>query len=69
MAPTILIPVADSKIAHATITSVIEQRGRFPQKINLLYVVNEDQLAYKMIPELQLQMVRENAEKAEGNPI
>ena len=66
MAPTILIPVDDSETAHATITSVIEQRERFPKKINLLYVVNEEQLAYKMIPELQLQMVRENAEKA-GN--
>ena len=64
MVPKILIPVDDSETAHATIASVIEQRTRFPEKINLLYVVNEEQLAYKMIPELQLQMVRENAEKS-----
>ena len=64
MAPTILIPVDDSETAHATIASVIEQRSRFPEKIDLLYVINEEQLAYKMIPELQVQMVRENAEKA-----
>lgn len=66
MAPKILIPVDDSETAHATIESVIEQRERFPQEIHLLYVVNEDQLAYKMIPELQIEMVREFAEKA-GN--
>ena len=64
MPPKILIPVDDSETAHATIAAIIAQRTRFPEKIDLLYVVNEEQLAYKMIPELQLQMVRENAEKA-----
>lgn len=64
MQPKILIPVDDSPTARATIAAIILQRERFPNKIDLLYVINEEQLAYKMIPALQLDMVRENARKA-----
>lgn len=64
MEPRILIPVDDSPTAEATIASVIEQRERFPDSLSLLYVINEDQLAYKMIPEIQLDIVRENARKS-----
>lgn len=59
----ILIPVDDSPTALKTIEAVIEQKARFPKKITLLHVVN-DQLAYRMIPDFQLDMVRENAGKA-----
>lgn len=63
MDPKILIPVDDSPTSQKTIDAVLEQQERFPRKLILLHVVN-DQLAYRMIPEFQVEMVRENAGKA-----
>lgn len=63
MNPKILIPVDDSATSNRTIESVIENKERFPNKLTLLHVVN-DQLAYRMIPDFQVDMVRENAGKA-----
>ena len=68
MDPRILIPVDDSSTARATIDYIIDQRTRFPRSLDLLHVINEKQLAYRMIPEFQLEMVRENARKA-GNKL
>ena len=68
MEPKILLPVDDSPTAKATIRAVIEQRERFPENITLLYVINQDQLAYRMIPDFQVEMVKENATKA-GNQL
>jgi nucleotide-binding universal stress UspA family protein len=67
MDPKILIPVDDSATARRTIKSVIEQRKRFPRKLTLLYVINQGQLAYRMIPDFQLDMVKENARKSGKN--
>lgn len=67
MDPKILIPVDDSATALQTIESVIEQRKRFPRKLTLLYVINQEQLAYRMIPDFQLDMVKENSRKAGKN--
>lgn len=64
MEPKILIPVDDSPTAKRTIRLVIEQKEKFPEKVTLLYVINQEQLAYRMIPEFQLEMVRDNAQKA-----
>jgi nucleotide-binding universal stress UspA family protein len=64
MDPKILIPVDDSPTARKTIELVIEQRKRFPRKLTLLYVINQEQLAYRMIPDFQLDMVKENARKS-----
>lgn len=66
MDPKILIPVDDSPTAQATIAAIIDQKQRFPKKLHILHVINKDQLAYKMIPDFQVDMVRQNAEKA-GN--
>lgn len=63
MAVKILIPVDDSTTALKTIDAVIAQKKRLPKKLTLLHVVN-DQLAYRMIPDFQVDMVRENAGKA-----
>ena len=63
MEPKILIPVDDSPTAHATIDAVIALKNRFPKKITLLYVINKEQLAYRMIPDFQVEMVKENAQK------
>jgi len=59
----ILIPVNDSPTSQKTIDDVISYKEKFPPKLTLLHVVN-DQLAYRMIPDFQVEMVRENAEKA-----
>jgi len=64
MEPKILIPLDDSPTARKTVEAVIDQRNRFPQTLHLLYVINQEQLAYRMIPDFQLDMVRENARKA-----
>ncbi|SHJ36249.1 Nucleotide-binding universal stress protein, UspA family [Malonomonas rubra DSM 5091] len=61
--PKILIPVDDSATSLKTINEVIAHKDRMPQKVTLLHVVN-DQLAYRMIPDFQIEMVRENAGKA-----
>lgn len=62
--PKILVPVDDSPTAQATIASIIAQKDRFPKTLTLLHVINDDQLAYRMIPDFQLDMVKENATKS-----
>ena len=64
MDPKILVPVDDSVTARATIDAIIEYSARFPKTITLLYVINREQLAYRMIPDFQLDMVKENARRA-----
>ncbi len=64
MDPKILIPVDDSATAKRTIKAVIEQRKRFSRKLTLIYVINQEQLAYRMIPDFQLDMVKANARKS-----
>ena len=64
MDPKILVPVDDSPTAHATVDSIISLKTRFPRKITLLYVINQEQLAYRMIPDFQVEMVKENAQRA-----
>ena len=67
MEPKILVPVDDSETAKETVKSIIKLKQRFPQTIHLLYVINKEQLAYRMIPDFQIDMVRENAQKAGQN--
>lgn len=64
MDPKILIPVDDSPTAKKTVEAVIDQHQRFPRRLSLLHVINQEQLAYRMIPDLQLDIVKENAGKA-----
>ncbi len=63
METKILIPVNDSPTTEQTIVDVIAYKEKFPDQLVLLHVIN-DQLAYRMIPDFQIEMVRENAEKA-----
>jgi len=63
MAPRILVPINDSETAHKTIDDIISNRERFGARLILLHVIN-DQLAYRMIPDFQIEMVRENAMQA-----
>jgi nucleotide-binding universal stress UspA family protein len=63
MKPKILIPINDSPTTHKTIDDIISQREQFRAHLVLLHVIN-DQLAYRMIPDFQIEMVRENAMQA-----
>ncbi len=63
METKILVPVNDSPTTQKTIEDIIIYKDKFPQKLVLLHVIN-DQLAYRMIPDFQIEMVRDNAEKA-----
>lgn len=63
MPTKVLVPINDSPTTQQTIKDIIVYREKFPQKLELLHVIN-DQLAYRMIPDFQIEMVRENAEKA-----
>jgi len=59
-----LIPVDGSTTACSTIEKIIALKERFPKELTLLHVVDIDQLAYRMIPNFQIDMIRENAGKA-----
>lgn len=63
MKPNILIPINDSETTLKTINDIIANRERFSARLVLLHVIN-DQLAYRMIPDFQIEMVRENALRA-----
>lgn len=65
--PKILIPYDDSPTAQRTLNAIIALKERFPKELTLLCVINKDQLAYRMIPDFQLEMVKENATKAGKN--
>lgn len=67
MIPKILVPINDSPTAKRTIEKIIELHDRFPKQLTLLNVINSTQLAYRMIPVLQLDMVKENATRAGRN--
>jgi nucleotide-binding universal stress UspA family protein len=64
MNPKILVPVDGSNTAKRTLEHVIELKDRFPQTITLLHVVDVDRLAYRMIPDFQMEMIRDNARKS-----
>ncbi len=64
MIPKILVPIDDSLTSKKTIDKIIELKERFSKKLTLLHVINKNQLAYRMIPEFQVDMVRENATRA-----
>ncbi len=64
MGTKILIPVDGSTTAGRTLEKIIALKDRFPKELTLLHVVDVDKLAYRMIPEFQIEMIRENAGKA-----
>lgn len=60
----ILIPVDGSTTADRTLAKIIASKERFPNQLTLLHVVDVDKLAYRMIPDFQIDMIKENAGKA-----
>lgn len=64
MIPKILVPVNDSPTALKTIDTIVELQDRFSKRLTLLNVINTDNFTYKMIPDIQMDMVKQNATKA-----
>lgn len=61
MLPKILVPVNDSQAAERTIEAIIANKERFPVTLTLLHVVDVDKLAYRMIPDFQVDMIQDKA--------
>ena len=57
----VLIPLDDSPTSAATLDYVLAHPARFASPLILLHVVDMDKLAYRMIPDFQLNMVKERA--------
>jgi nucleotide-binding universal stress UspA family protein len=64
METKILVPVDGSKTAAKTVDAIIARKERFPAVLTLLHVVDLDRLAYRMIPDFQVAMVREHSRRA-----
>ena len=62
----ILVPVDGSKTSARTIKAIIENSEHFQSVLTVLHVVDVDKLAYRMIPDFQVEMVEQHAQKA-GN--
>ena len=60
----ILVPVDGSTTAGRTLEKIVDLKERFPNALTLLHVVDVDKLAYRMIPDFQIDMVKQNAGKA-----
>lgn len=59
-----IIPVDGSQTAKRTLESIIADGMRFKRGVTLLHVVDIDKLAYRMIPDFQVDMIRESAGRA-----
>ncbi len=60
----ILVPLDGSATSEKTIQAIIASKKRFPRTLTLLHVVDIDKFAYRMIPDFQVEMIRDNAHKA-----
>ncbi len=63
MTPKILVPVDDSPTSQKTLECIIEQKDRFSKELTLLHVIEIDHLSYQLIPDIQMDMVKENVTK------
>lgn len=60
----ILVPVDNSDTARRTISMVLAQKHHFPDTLTLVYVINMEKLTYRMIPDFQVDMIRDHARKS-----
>jgi len=63
----ILIPVDGSTTAGRTLEKIVALKEHFPPTLTLLHVVDIEKLAYRMIPDFQIGMIKDNAGKAGQN--
>ena len=68
MATNILVPVNGSEASARVLDAIIANRERFPVTLTLLHIINTHKLAYRMIPDFQIEMIQERAEQA-GNAL
>jgi len=68
MAAKVLVPINGSEASQRVLESLIANRERFPVNLTLLHIINTHKLAYRMIPDFQLEMIQERAEQA-GNTL
>lgn len=61
MALNILVPIIDGVTSEATLNKIMEQKDRFTDPITLLHVINIRKMDYRMIPDFQIDMVRQYA--------
>ncbi|WP_316347845.1 universal stress protein [Desulfuromonas acetoxidans] len=59
----ILVPICDGVTSKATVQALIDHKDQFNTPITLLHVVNLDKMDYRMIPDFQIDMVRQYATK------
>jgi len=64
MTSKILVPVDGSEASNRMIKSIIAGKEQFRAPLTVLHVVNVDKLAYRMIPDFQIDMIRESARKS-----
>jgi len=56
-----LVPVDNSSTSDQTLKRIIALKERLSTELTLLHVIDIDKLAYRMIPDFQLDMIRKNA--------
>ena len=59
-----IIPVDGAETARQTLANIVADQMYFSQVVTLLHVVDIDKLAYRMIPDFQVEMIRESAGRA-----
>lgn len=64
MSDKILVPLNGSSTATRVVQGIIREQQRLFGEITLLHVLDEDKLNYRMIPDFQVEMIREHARKA-----
>ena len=64
MPDKILVPIDNSDTSRQTVSTLIENKERLTLPVTLLHVVDTERLAYRMIPDFQVSMIREKANAA-----
>lgn len=64
MPDKILVPIDNSDTSRQTVSTLIENKERLTLPVTLLHVVDTEKLAYRMIPDFQVSMIREKANAA-----
>lgn len=63
MSIKVLVPICDGVTSEATLNAIIEHKDQFLNPITLLHVVNVKKMDYRMIPDFQIDMIRQYATK------
>ncbi|MFO7983313.1 MAG: universal stress protein [Desulfuromonadales bacterium] len=64
MPDKILVPIDNSGTSRQTVSTLIRHKERLTLPVTLLHVVDIERLAYRMIPDFQVSMIKEKADAA-----